>query len=286
MKTASAPLLALLNSGVDFQTADLWTITLNGGTVIRWSGADVKLVSGGQTFALGPGISRNAITEKIGLEVATLEVTITADSADLINGTPIIPFIAKRGLDGANVRLDRAFLTDWNLPVVGTVLRFSGKLTSVPVVGGSEAQLTISSWTAYLNANMPANLYQAACLHSPYDAGCTLLPATYAQTGTISGTPTLTGFSSGMTTTAGDFAQGRVTFTSGPLTGIAATVRSNDGAGGFQFVRALPALPIAGNTFSVIPGCDLTISRCGTRFNNLLNRKGTDFVPVPETAFG
>ena len=286
MKSASPALVALLNSGADFQMADLWTITLRGGTIVRWSGADVALVSGGQTFVLGPVIERQEIGEKIGLEVTTTDMQIVAGPDDLINGTPIIPFIRGHGLDGANVKLERAFLTDWSLPVVGSVLRFSGRVTAVSAIAGNSATITVSSWTVLLNANMPANLYQAACLHAVYDAGCALAPAALAVTGTVTGTPTASAFGSGLAAAANDFAQGRVVFGSGANAGLTATVKANDGSGHFQLVAPLPSAPAPGDTFTAYPGCDLTQGRCSTRFNNLGRFKATPFVPVPETALG
>lgn len=286
MKAASSALIALLNSGDDFQMADLWTVTLNGGSVVRWCAADVPLVANGNTYPVGPSIDRGGITEKVGLEVATLTMTITADADDLINGTPIIPFIARRGFDGANIRLDRAFLTDWDQPVVGTVLRFSGRATSIGPIAGSSAQVTVSSWTVLLNVNMPANLYQVACLHTVYNAGCALDPAAFDVTGATTGTPTANAFGSTLSTAAHDFAQGRLVFTSGPNNGLSATIKDNDGAGNFTLIRALPSAPGAGNTFIAYPGCDLTQGRCGTRFNNLGRFKSTPYVPVPETILG
>jgi uncharacterized phage protein (TIGR02218 family) len=288
MKSAPGPLVTLLNSGTDFQTADLWTITLNGGSVIRWSGEDKELVANGNTFALGPAIERGAISEKVGLEVATLTMKIIADGADLINGTPLIPFIRKRGLDGANVKLEKAFLPDWTQPVTGTVLRFSGRVTSVGPISGSTVEVTVSSWAILLNVNMPANLYQSACMHSVYDAGCALNANDFdvSSTVTSSPAPTLTSFDSGLSTTANDFAQGYVIFTSGANSGVRATVKSNDGSGGFVLVRPLPSVPAAGDAFTAYPGCDLTRGRCSTRFNNLGRHKATPFVPVPETVFG
>ena len=288
MKAASGPLITLLNSGADFQMVDLWTITLVGGAVIRWSGADVPIISGGNTFVLGPTIDRQDISEKIGLEVSTVDMAITANADDLINGTAIIPFIRRHGFDGANIKLERAFLTAWNLPVVGTVLRFSGRVTAISGILGNSATLTVSSWTVLLNANMPTNLYQAACLHSVYDAGCALIPATFAVTGTVTASPapTLTAFDTSLTPAANDFAQGRIVFTTGPNAGISATVRANDASGLFTLVSPLPALPTTGNAFTAYPGCDLTQSRCTVRFNNLGRFKAAPFVPVPETAFG
>ncbi len=286
MKAASPALVALLNSGADFQMADLWTITLRGGAVIRWSGADVPVTANGNSFALGPAIERQEIGEKIGLDVTTTEATIIASPDDLINGTAIIPFIRGHGLDGANVTIERAFLTDWSLPVVGTVLRFSGRVTAISAIAGNKATLTLSSWMVLLNANMPANLYQAACLHSVYDAGCALNAASFAVTGTVTGAATQGAFDSGLTPTANDFAQGRVAFTSGVNTGLTATVKTNDASGYFELVAPLPNAPATGDSFIAYPGCDLTQGRCSTRFNNLGRFKATPFVPVPETAFG
>ncbi len=284
MKAASAPLVALLDSGADFQMADLWTLTLSGGNVVRWSGADVPIVADGNLYALGPAIDRSAISEKIGFEVGTLTMTITADADDLINGIPIIPFIAGRGLDGATVRLDRAFLPDWSSAVAGTLLRFAGRVTSVGEIGGSSVQVTVSSWMILLNVNMPPNLYQSACLHTVYDAGCALQASAFAFSGAVAGTPTQIAFASGLTGHNGEFAQGRVDFTSGPNNGLSRTVKSNDAAGNFVLISPLPTAPAAGDGFTAYKGCDLTMGTCSGRFNNLIHFKGTPFCPVPETA--
>ena len=52
MKTAGAPLLALLASR-QFYAANLYTITLVGGTVLRYTDGDRDIVSGGNTFLCG-----------------------------------------------------------------------------------------------------------------------------------------------------------------------------------------------------------------------------------------
>jgi uncharacterized phage protein (TIGR02218 family) len=251
--------------------------------VVRWSGADIPLVANGITYALGPAIDRGSIAEKIGFEVGTLTMTITANADDMINGTPIIPFIAGRGLDGANVRLERAFLPDWASPVTGTLLRFAGRVTSIGAIGGSSVELTISSWMILLNVNMPPNLFQSACLHTVYDSGCALTADSFAATGTVSGTPNPTMFASGLTGHNGEYAQGRVSFTSGANNGIARTVKANDGSGNFTLISPLPAPLAAGDTFTAYKGCDLTSATCASRFNNIARFKGTPFCPVPET---
>jgi uncharacterized phage protein (TIGR02218 family) len=283
MKAASGPLAALLDSGEDFVMADLWTLTLSGGSVVRWSGADVALSANGNVYALGPAIERGSVSEKRGLEVATLEVRITAGAGDMINGVPLIPFITRHGLDGAVVRLDRGFGADWASPLTGTVLRFAGKVTSIGEISGSTAKLTVSSWAILLNVNMPPNLYQAGCLHAVYDAGCGLSAAGFAVSGAVSGTATALTFGSGLSVAAGDYAQGRVVFTSGANSGVARAIKANT-TSAFTLIQPLPAVPAAGDAFTVYPGCDRTMGRCATRFNNLGRFKGTPFVPPPETS--
>lgn len=284
MKTASPALLALLASG-RFVRADLWTITLNGGTVLRWTSHDLPISYGGFTWVTGPNIERSSISEKRGVEVAQLDVTITALDDNEINGSPIIGFIARHGLDGANVKLERAYAADWASPIVGTLIRFAGKVTSIKSIQGAEAQLTVSSWLVLLNANAPRNMYQAGCLRTLYDAGCGVNPNGFKATGTVAAGGT-GAFTSGVSAAAGYFAQGRVVFTSGANAGVSRTVRTFDGAGGFTLVRPLPAPCAPGDAFTAYAGCDLAKGTCLAKFNNLTRFKGTPFVPVPTTALG
>jgi uncharacterized phage protein (TIGR02218 family) len=283
MKSASADLLALLDSGNDVVMADLWTLTLSGGSVVRWSGADVALSANGHAYALGPVIERGAVSEKRGLEVATLDVGITASAGDTINGVPLIPFITRHGLDGAVVRLDRGFGTDWASPLTGTTLRFAGKVTAISEISGSTATLTVSSWAVLLNVNMPPNLYQTGCLHAVYDSGCGLAASSFAASATVSGTPTQMVFASGLSATNDDYAQGRVVFISGGNNGVSRPIKTNSG-GTFTLLQPLPVLPSVGDGFTVYAGCDRTMGRCQTRFNNLIHFKGTPFVPPPEAS--
>lgn len=297
MKSATGPLVTLLNSGTDFEMADLWTITLKNGTVVRWSGADVPLDANGYTFALGPVIERGAISEKVGVEVATLDMTIMATASDLIAGVPVIPFITARGLDGASVKLERAFFPVWGYPVTGTVLRFAGRVTAVPDISGSTVQVTVSAWTVLLNVAMPPHLYQSACIHNVYDAGCTLNPASFSSTGTVQAgvgpvfpattpdtRPTQVSWLSNLTLVPDKFSQGRLTFTSGANAGQKRTIRTNVSDGTFEIVNPLPVKPAAGDTFTAYWGCDRTSTTCSGKFNNLANFKGVEFTPSPETA--
>lgn len=292
MRTASPALQALLASG-QFVRADIWTITLNGGGVIRWTSHDADISANGNLFTSGPMIERGSIAEKTGVEVATLRVTITGGDNDLVNASPIISFIAAHGLDGASVKLERAYAPAWGLdsyglpiPVTGTVIRFAGKVTSIDSVIGATAEFTVSSWLVLLNAQSPRNHYQVGCMRTLYDAGCGVDPASFSSIGTVSSGATTIGFGSGLTGAAGYYSQGRIVFLTGVNAGVSRTVKVNDGSGNFSLIKPLPVVPAAGDTFRAFAGCDLTRTTCKDKFNNLTRHKATPFVPLPTTALG
>lgn len=82
----------------------------------------------------------------------------------------------------------------------------------------------------------------------------------------------------------GYFSEGDITFTSGVNNGLTRTIAGYDASGAIQLVNALPHTPGVGDTFSVVPGCDLLMSTCNQKFNNLINYRGVPFVPAAETA--
>lgn len=287
MRTISAPLRDLLLAG-SYVYTDIWTVTLSGGAVIRWTSHDQDVPYLGNTFAKGPLIERSTISEKVGLETATLDLTVTATSEmDLINGTPLIPFIRSRGLDGALVKLERAYAADWSSPVtiVGTVLRFSGKVTSIGSIRGGKAAIKVSSWTILLNASVPRNVFQTGCLRTLYDVNCGINPNSYRAAGTVSGGTALS-FGSNVTGSAGFYSQGRIVFTSGGNNGVSRTVKVHAADGTISLIQPLPVTPSAGDTFYVYAGCDLSQATCGSKFNNLGRFKGTPYVPLPTAALG
>ena len=86
MKAASPELIALLSGTDQFVMADLYTITLVGGSVLRYSAAPTALSANGYTFALGPKFERSKTKVVIGTQVDELEVRIYTEPTDLIGG--------------------------------------------------------------------------------------------------------------------------------------------------------------------------------------------------------
>jgi hypothetical protein len=118
-----APGLADLLTGRQFAIADLYTITLRDGTILRYTSCDIDLVYSGQTYlANALKIRRGPITTSVGVEVDAVELTIECDGADSLFGQPIPAFVRNGGLDGARVLIQRAFLSDQTGPTALIVI--------------------------------------------------------------------------------------------------------------------------------------------------------------------
>jgi len=155
-----------LQTATEIRMADLYTIALKSGTALRYTTWDTNLVVLGNTFLTGPpNIARSAIEEKLGMDVATLEITIEASLADTINGVPILQSIGQGLWDGASFRIDRLFM-DSNSNQIGTVVRFSGFIGPVDELTRTSAKLTVNAGTAYLNMQLPAIILQPGCTNT------------------------------------------------------------------------------------------------------------------------
>ena len=284
---------ALLNGGTNFQMVDLWQITLNGGAVIRWhsGGMNTPLTFNGQTYLAGPLIDRGKVTTKLGLETATLDMKVSATTADLISGGPIIPFAVGRGFDGATVILYRAFLASWAFPfvIVGAVIDFSGRVTQLKNVSRSNFTMTVSSWTVLLDVNMGPDVFQAGCLNQHYDTDCGLT-ATLISGAVGSGASTQLAFQSNLTQADGYFNKGILTFTSGANAGVSRAVQTYLNTNGALAVAfELPAAPASGDAFTVARGCLLTLTDCKAQRSTLdaeEHFRGQCFTPPSITGNG
>lgn len=283
----SGATVALLNSGAPFVMADLYTITLSGGGVIRWTGHSAPLTFNGATWLSGPVFQRGKVSHKVGTQVSTLEITLAANSSDLINGTPLLPFIAGKGFDGAQLKLEKAFLPSWSSPITGTLIDFSGFITSIKNVSRAAATLTVSSGMVRLNVKMGPDLYQASCLNVLFSVNCGLIKASFAVSGAVAASsPTISTFNTNLTASDGYYSQGVILFTSGANNGVQRAATSYvHASGNMTLAFPLPVAPAVGDTFTAWPGCDHTLATCKAKFgsDNSLNFRGQPFIPTPET---
>ena len=281
MRTASAGLITLLNSATQLAFADLYTFTLSGGQVLRYTSADRAITYSGNTWGIGPLIRRSRTKLTVGISVDSLDLSISANATVLVSSTPMMQFIAQGGLDGARCKLERVFMSDWSAAPAGSIVLFSGRVNDV-TISRYEAQITVQSDLELLDANVPRNLYQPACMNTLYDGACGKNRIAMSVSGSLSGTPTRAVMATGRAEADGYFDLGVITFTTGQNSGQARTVKKYAG-GVVTLITPLPFTPVAGDWFTMYPGCDKTMGTCNSKFGNLSRFRGQPFVPVPET---
>ena len=290
MREASGPLVTFLNSNTVVLAAWCYTITLQGGgTIYRWTGADMPLTVGARAFTsptdngTQPSIRRGAVRHARGLEVQTLDLTLLCGQTARLGGISVPLFAHNGGFDGARVMLEWVPMgpAGWGDTSLGSVVIFEGAVASVDPET-TQVVLHIKSDLERLNIPMPRVVFQPGCANAFGDAGCGLNLATLTVSGTATGTPTTTSVPSALAQAAGYFAMGTLTMTSGPAAGARRTVSVFSG-GTLTLSTPLPVAPAAGDTFTVTPGCDRTFGTCGTKWTNQNRYRGCPWVPPPET---
>ena len=282
-ETSVGALAALLNSSTQVRMIDLLTITLSGGSVVRYTSDDLATVVNGNTFALGPLIKRGKTRLIVGIEVDELDFTFHCDSTVTINGVVLLKFLIGGGFDGARIKLERAFSSAPGAAWTGTLSIFTGRV-SVVNVSRYEAHVTVSSDIELLNAMVPRNVYQPGCSNTLFDSSCGLLKATYAVTGTATSTTdsTKTVFSTGLAQAGGYFSLGWAVGLAGANAGVGRTIK-NFSSGVIITIQPWPSAVGIGDTFTVYPGCDKLQTTCNSKFGNLARFRGQPYVPAPET---
>jgi uncharacterized phage protein (TIGR02218 family) len=284
MKTASAGLIAHLASTNQFRTADLYTVTLRSGTILRLTTWDRDVVISGNTFsASAPYVTRGRCSFKLGLEVSELKMTVLAAITNLVEGYPFLQACKLGRLDGASVQLERLYMPTAGDVSLGTVVLFIGNVADMSIQHLS-VDFVVKSDIEQLNRRVPLHVIQAPCHNVLYDAGCALVKASFrVATSAQSGSTTLKVITS-LVQADTYFDLGELAGESGANVGISRTVKSYVG-GIFKLHVPFPNTPGIGDTFGAYPGCDHLQATCGgSKFNNLIHFGGQPYTPVPEAA--
>lgn len=292
MKTISGAFLSMLQSNASLVQADLYTITLSSGTVLRFTSAQQPVVYGGNTYQAAfldsaPGFHRGQWRCSLGLNADDLELDVLYDASTRILGQTPASFAAAGGFDLAKVQVDKAMAPDWSNPVVNGVVNVFTGIVAETKSGDSKVALTVNSMTVLLNAAFPMNYFLPQDNNALFSPANGLSKSAYAVNGSVTttgGSPTPSTFSSSCTQADGWFALGSVVWTSGVNNGLTSTVKAYANANGaFTLIYPLPTPPASGDTFTAYPGYDRTLAQSTSKFNNNARFRGFPYVPTPET---
>lgn len=278
--------------------ADLYTFTLSGGEVLRYSGWQKALSAPAPetddpviTFDLGPKFHRNKTKVQIGVQVDELEIEVyTSAEALVLNGGALTWQEALRGglFDGSYCALWRCFMSkpadDATFEVVGTVSWFYGRIADVEI-GRTKNKIKVKSLLDLLNVQMPRRLFQAACTHIFGDAMCGFDRATMAQdiTCTVGTMQSQIHYAGPAPVPSTLYDNGTLIGKSGANTGYKRTIIKL--TGGVAFLLEPWIFPVEiGDEFTMLPGCDHTLDTCNGTFDNLSRFGGFPYIPPPESA--
>jgi len=289
MKATATAVTALINaaraaSDTPIAFAECFKFTSTIGTVYTWTNVDYPVAYNGYTFSCtGPLVSGLKYKGTVGLDVDKQQIVIAARPTDLINGAPFLIALRDGAFDGAEIIRYRVFLTAPAGTVVGGVIMFQGKISTVDKVGRTQATVTVASDLVILQYDMPRNLWSPTCVHSLYDAGCGVIRGTYAASGTAGAGSTSNTILTSVALT--QHTQGSLVFTTGANANVRGTVKAATTGVALALMYPLPFAPAKGDAFIVYAGCDHTQATCQARFNNVRNFRGFPYVPPPQMAY-
>jgi uncharacterized phage protein (TIGR02218 family) len=303
-------LISFLQANPNCLKADLFVVTLPTGTILYategqlditipsgtagWAGATTTFKS--TTNGLW---TRGAITSEASFQMSanTMALTCLAQAATSYPGLSVgLLNAALHGLfDAATVTVYTAYmpLNSYGNVSNGIETKFYGTITKVVNINRTKVEFECADPVYLLDMKVPARLLQSNCSLGFCDANCTLVAATYTQnfTAKTGSTQWVLTPVSAFTQAAAYFTQGVVKCLTGNNAGLSQTVKLHDGSGNLNLMNQWLLPVVAGDTFSVIAGCDKTMTACksrktaaGVSVDNSDNFVGMPFTPVPTTA--
>jgi uncharacterized phage protein (TIGR02218 family) len=307
-KNFPSTLLSFLQSHVEFQKADLFTVLLGNGQAITATDWQLDVLNAGSPptdyFATKFGMwKRGTVISEASFDCTsnTMSLTVAIPNETTVNfpgtNTPLFQTVSSGLFDKAQVWVYTAYapLTNNGTQInnngfdttLGLETTFMGEITNIDSLDRSQCTFEVADLLYRLNLSTPQNIVQSPCRFTLFDANCLLNSAPFHVAGQVaSGSTQLTINTTAALPSVGTdalpYTLGVVKFTSGQNAGLAFKIKIQNST--TQFVLdAAPILPIAiGDQFTVLPGCDLSQATCKNKFNNLINFGGFPFTPQPE----
>lgn len=202
MKAGYKNLIALVQTATELPYAECFTLTLQTGDVFRYTNLDVPVWLNGLYYAANAvRVEGLKFKQSVGAQVDEQSITLIYGPKDSIYGIPWGQAIRQHVLDGAVLQRDRAFfdpVSGWppapltGAVAMGSVTLFKGRVTTINSFGRTTATVNVKSGLVLLDIDFPRNVWQAACLHTLYDAGCGLSKIQYQSLRTVAAGGTYT----------------------------------------------------------------------------------------------
>jgi len=246
-----------------------WKVTRTDSTIMGFTNHDRNITFDSVTYLAATGMTPSTTKCNSDMSVDNLEIDSVLDSsviseADLMGGL----------YDYAALQV---FLVNYNDLTMGNLVIRTGYLGQVT--------LNKNQFTAELRGmaqklqEYTGDIVSPLCGANFGDTRCTINLTPFTVTGSVTAVTNNMLFSaSSLTQGANYFTNGKITWTSGNNNGRQMEIKA--------FLNKTVTLALAmsndilaGDTFSIVAGCDKTNATCQNTFNNLINFRGFPSVP-------
>lgn len=243
-------------------------------TTLGFTSHDRDLVVSGVTYRALSCADPSALRQEAGSGVDNLEFL------GLLQSDAIAESDLRAGrYDGAAVTL---YLANWANLAQTPLTLFRGRIGEVELRDGS-FRAEVRSLMQHLRQQV-GELTSATCTVKELgDTRCKVSLAGFTHNRTVTAVASRRQFTFGSDAAAsGYYDYGKVTFTSGPNSGLAREVKSHSLVSGEAVVTVHEALPFdvgVGNNATLIAGCDRRLETCRDKFSNVVNFRGFPHIP-------
>lgn len=250
--------------------ADVLKIVRKDGAVYAFTSAvDDTPPIGGQVYSAANGLDISSIEIAAGLAVDNLELTTLDDGSTFSR----VDVLSGRWRNAAFM-IGRY---NWAAPADGIEVRLVGTIGNVQLMRG-HIVAELRGLQQALQQPI-GSVTSKTCRARLGDSMCTKSLTAFTFTGSVTSVASNQAFTDSTKAQAADyFAEGILTWTSGPNSGLAVKVK---GFTGGAFTLSLPMISAIanGHTFSVVAGCQKRLADCSGKFNNVLNFQGEPHLP-------
>lgn len=293
MRSAPIAVKSLLASGVPVWIADLYTVELYTGDILRFCTFDQSLTYGGDTWLPGlPVVTTKGWSLKNQMDVPEWRLEIGSSSDDQLPYN--LRLAATAGLlDGAQWTIQRAVMPTPADTSLGLIDMWSGTTGDVGV-NAVGVDVTVLAGTISVQRYAPVNRYSAKCIWRLYGGGCGLSRSAWTTDAVSvgSGSTALTINTSGVWTvgvtahSVEDLVFGTVTILTGAAAGQSRTITGGVTGSSIKLLTPLSIVPSSGDQMSAVLGCDHTQGAQGcAKFSNLQHYRGFKNIPPAELGF-
>ena len=249
---------------------ELFRVVRVDGTVHLWTTHDADVITDDGTYTPSAGVQRSAIS-------AVSDMTVSNCDLQVLSSALSFDDVDSGLLDFAAVTVT---VVDYTDPSDGALELLRGHLGEVAVEPDGSYTAELRSNAQRLSRNI-GELYSVTCRADLGDARCRVNLPDFAVTGSVTTVESRSSFIVELVERAptGRFNLGVLTWTSGANVGRAQEVRTwVQETNRLVLYLPAPRFVRVGDAFSVVRGCDKTITTCRDVFSNTSNFRGEPFL--------